>query len=231
VYARVDEEVNLGFAERAGVANFAAPGGFGGRGGGSIFQPDSSFAQFKTFKMDPQFVKLSGIKHTPIVAADQAELVRKLNEAIGDKDFLSKNGIDLAKLVPAARKAFAANESTMSALDELEKLIKKPAPAADSTEASVRSQLTNRLVLETLYSGALANVQPVKRNGVVYRSDDQGETWKAMTEYKLTGGSTQVNQTEGGYYGRIIIDGTTTRSCTAATRTPRCRRTAARRSP
>ena len=27
-----------------------------------------------------------------------------------------------------------------------------------------------------------------------------------MTEYKLTGGSTQVNQTEGGYYGRIIID-------------------------
>ena len=27
-----------------------------------------------------------------------------------------------------------------------------------------------------------------------------------MTEYKLTGGSTQVNQTEGGYYGRIIVD-------------------------
>ena len=27
-----------------------------------------------------------------------------------------------------------------------------------------------------------------------------------MTEYKLTGGSSQVNQTEGGYYGRILID-------------------------
>ena len=94
----------------------------------------------------------------------------------------------------------------MSALDELEKLMKKPAAAADSTEAKVRSQITNRLVLETLYSGALANLQPQKRSGVVYRSDDQGETWKAMTEYKLTGGSTQVNQTEGGYYGRIIID-------------------------
>ncbi len=206
VYARVDEEVNLGFQERDGVANFAAPGGFGGRGGGAVFQPDSSFAQFKTFKMDPQFVKLSGVKHTPITGADQAEVVTKINEAIGDKDFLTKNAVDLAKFVPAARKVFAANEATMSALDELEKLTKKPAPAADSTEAKVRSQLTNRLVLETLYSGALANLQPVKRNGVVYRSDDQGETWKAMTEYKLTGGSTQVNQTEGGYYGRIIID-------------------------
>ena len=206
VYARVDEEVNLGFQERDGVANFAAPGGFGGRGGGAVFQPDSSFAQFKTFKMDPQFVKLSGVKHTPITGADQAEVVTKINEAIGDKDFLTKNAVDLAKFVPAARKVFAANDATMSALDELEKLTKKPAPAADSTEAKVRSQLTNRLVLETLYSGALANLQPVKRNGVVYRSDDQGETWKAMTEYKLTGGSTQVNQTEGGYYGRIIVD-------------------------
>jgi len=207
VYARVDEEVNLGFQERDGVANFTAPGGFGGRGGGAIFQPDSSFAAFKTFKMDPQFVKLAGVKHTPIVATDQAELVKQLNEAIGDKDFLTKNAIDLAKFVPAARKAFAASEATMSALDELEKLMKKPAPAAaDSTEAKVRSQITNRLVLETLYSGALANLQPVKRSGVVYRSDDSGETWKAMTEYKLTGGSAQVNQTEGGYYGRIAID-------------------------
>jgi len=206
VYARVDEEVNLGFPERDGVANFQAPGGFGGRGGGSIFQPDASFTAFKTFKLDPQFVKLSGIKFAPIAAADQAELVKKLNEAIGDKDFLTKNAIDLTKFVPAARKAFAKDEATMTALDELEKLTKKPAPAADSTEAKVRSQVTNRLVLEVIHSGALANLQPQKRSGVVYRSDDQGETWMAMTEYKLTGGSTQVNQTEGGYYGRIIVD-------------------------
>ena len=77
-----------------------------------------------------------------------------------------------------------------AALDELETLMKKPAAAADSTEAKVRSQITNRLVLETLYSGALASLQPQKRSGVVYRSDDSGETWKAMTEYKLSGGST-----------------------------------------
>ena len=41
---------------------------------------------------------------------------------------------------------------------------------------------------------------------MIYRSDDQGESWKRMTEYQHTGGSAQVNQTEGGYYGRIIID-------------------------
>jgi len=81
-----------------------------------------------------------------IAGADQAEDRQKLNEAIGDKDFLTKNAVDLAKLVPAARKVFARSEGTMAALDELEKLMKKPAPAADSTEAKVRSQITNRLV-------------------------------------------------------------------------------------
>ncbi len=188
VYARLDEEVNLGYQERDGAANFRVPGtGFPGGGGGGgfaaapIFRPDSSFAQFKTFKMDPQFVKLAGLKYTPIVAEDQADLVKKLNDAIGDKDFLSKNAIDLAKFVPAARKAFAKDEATMGALNELEALMKKPPAAADSTEAKGRAQITNRLVLETLYSGALANLEPTKRSGVVYRSDDQGETWTRMT--------------------------------------------------
>jgi photosystem II stability/assembly factor-like uncharacterized protein len=212
VYARLDEEVNLGYQERDGVANFRAPGGFGGGGGGgfggggAIFKPDFSFSQFKTFKMDPQFLKLAALKYTPITAENEADLVKKLNEAIADKEFLTRNSLDLTKLIPAARKVFAKDEGTMAGLDELEKIQKKPAATADSTEAKARSQITNRLVLETLYSGALANFQPTRRAGVVYRSDDQGETWKAMTEYKLTGGSAQVNQTEGGYYGRIIID-------------------------
>ena len=132
VYARLDEEVNLGYPDRDGAANFRAPGaGFPGVGGGGfgaapIFRPDSSLAQFKTFKLDPQFVKLAGLKYTPIAAEDQADLVKKLNDAIGDKDFLSKNAIDLAKFVPAARKAFAKDEATIGALNELEGLLKKP---------------------------------------------------------------------------------------------------------
>jgi photosystem II stability/assembly factor-like uncharacterized protein len=256
VYARVDEEVNLGFQERDGVANFrvpAAPGAGGGFGGGGFggaanFRPESSFSALKAFKLDPLFVKASGIKFTPFPADKEADFIAKLNEAIADKDFLAKNAVDLAKFVPAARKTFAKDEATTAALDELEKLTKKPPAAADSTEAKARSQITNRLVLETLYSGVLGNLQPQKRSGVVYRSDDQGETWVRKTEYALTAGgggrgsaeaftpgqsdddnfrgglfyddqagqagrggaapasSAQVNQTEGGYYGRLIID-------------------------
>jgi len=268
VYARVDEEVNLGFPVRDGVANFAVPqpagaGGFGGgRGGAANFRPDASFGALKTFKLDPLFVKAAGMKFTPVAAEKDAELATKLNEFIGDKDFLTKNAIDLAKFVPAARKTYAKDEGTMAALDELEKLVKAPAAAPDSTEAKVRSQLVNRLVLETIYTPVLTNLQPTKRNGVVYRSEDQGETWKRMTVYaQVAGGggrggadadddaftmgpseddhfrgglfwdedqagqapaagqgrggapaaaaqpnSAQVNQTEGGYYGRIIID-------------------------
>jgi len=127
-------------------------GGGGGFGGAANFRPDSSFAALKTFKLDPLFVKASGIKFTPFPAEKEADFITKLNEAIADKDFLTKNAIDMTKFVPAARKAFAKDEATMTALDELEKLTKKPAPAADSTEAKVRSQVTNRLVLETIYS-------------------------------------------------------------------------------
>jgi len=58
-----------------------------------------------------------------------------------------------------------------------------------------------------LYGGVLRNQAPVKRSGVIYRSDDLGETWRAMTEYKHTGGSGLVNQTEAGYYARLYVDG------------------------
>jgi photosystem II stability/assembly factor-like uncharacterized protein len=257
IYARADEEVSLGFPERDGVANFRAPGaGFPGGGGGGgmggaagLFRTDFTFAQFKTYKINPEVAKLVP-KFTPITAENEADLVKKLNEIIADKDFLTKNAIDVAKLGAAARRIHAKEEATIAALDEMDRLLKKPAAAADSTEAKARAQIINREVLEILHAGALNNLQPTKRNGVVYRSDDQGETWKRMTEYRQPGaptpptmedesqnleprpsedndlrggpalqggqaggrgggtggGSAQVNQTEGGYYGRIIVD-------------------------
>ncbi len=206
VYARIDEEIDLGLAERDGVANFRAPGRFGGGfGGGGIFTEEYSFDKFKAFKINPVMAK-EAPKFTPIAAADEAELVKKLNELIADKDFLAKSGVDLAKFEAAARKVYAGKKEIVEATNEIEALLKREAPKPDSSEAKGRSQVVNRYVVEVLYAGVLRNQEPVKRSGIVYRSDDLGETWKKITEYKLTGGSALINQTEAGYYARLYVD-------------------------
>ncbi len=114
----------------------------------------------------------------------------------------------MAKLNAAARKSFSKNKELMANVKAIEALLKTEAPKPDSTEAKGRAQIINRHVLEILYAEALRNQETVKRSGVIYRSEDQGETWKKMTEYKLSGGSALVNQTEAGYYGRIVVDQT-----------------------
>ncbi len=276
IYARVDQGVSLGYPQTVGVANFraAAAGrgggggaGFGGAAGTTLFQPDFTFAQFASYRINPEIAQLAP-KFAPVAGANEAELVTKFTELVQDKDFIAKAGVDLAKLDAAARRLYATNVDLMRTLDETEALMRKPAPESGSTEATVRTQILNRHVLEILYAGALSNLAPTVRNGMVYRSGDQGKTWKAMTEYKMpapgTGGrgaeagdplegldeaaaqsdsaqapaappagapapaaqagtaqagrggaaggraaqagSAQVNQTEGGYYGRIIID-------------------------
>ncbi len=204
VYARLDEGVNLGLAERDGGSNFRL-GGFGGGAAAGLWAEDFSFAKFKSFKIYPDMAKQAP-KFVPFKSENEADLLKKLNEAIGDKDFLTKNGVDLLKLNAAARKVYAKDKDIQASIDEIEKLLKREAPKPDSADAKGRAQLINRHVLEMLYAKALAGQQPAKRDGVVYRSDDQGETWKKMTEYALSGGSSLINQTEGGYYGRIYID-------------------------
>ncbi len=291
VYARVDEEVIVGFPERDGIANFrvATPGargggGFGGAPAGTVlFKDGVTAAQFSSFTIKPELLALAP-KFTPVTGTNEADLVAKFNALVQDKDFVAKSGADVAKLQAAAKKAFPDQKDLLTNIAELEKLTAKPAPAADSTEAKGRYQLVNRNVLEILYQGVIANTAPVKMNGVVYRTDDQGKTWKRMTEYKLStpaaptipqdteqtldpaaqaretetaeaiaalgvtlqqvpaqaqapaqpsgrgqpapaqaaqqqpgaraqagtqpAGSAQVNQTEGGYYGRIMVDQT-----------------------
>jgi photosystem II stability/assembly factor-like uncharacterized protein len=203
VYARIDEEVNLGLAERDGGSNFRAAGQFG-RGGG-MFAEGASFESFRTFKINSELSRQAP-RFAPLTASDEAELVKKLNDHIADKDFLTKAGIDLAKFNAAARKVYAGKKDLLSAIDEIESLQKREAPKPDSSEAKGRAQAINRHVLEMLYGGIIANQQPVKRAGVIYRSEDLGETWVKMTEYKQTGGSAQINQTEAGYYARLYVD-------------------------
>jgi photosystem II stability/assembly factor-like uncharacterized protein len=216
--ARLDEEVSLGYPMRDGAANFRAPGGPGGGpggggggggfgGGAGLFAEDYNLAKFKTFKIPAELAKAAP-KFAPIAAESDADLVKKLNEFIGDKDLLTKIGADALKFNAAARKVYAKNDTLLDSINEIDKLLKSEAPKPDSDEAKARSQVVNRHVLEMLYGGVLRNQAATKQSGVIYRTEDQGETWKKMTEYKMSGGSTQVNQTEGGYYGRIVLDQT-----------------------
>ena len=291
VYARVDEEVVVGFPERDGVANFrvAPAGGRGGGGGGFggaamgtvLFHDGANLAQFKAFRIKPELAALAP-KFTPVAGNDEADLVAKFNALVQDKDFVSKSGADVAKLQAAAKTAYPDDKDLLGNIAEVQKLMAKPAASTDSAVVNARYQLVNRNVLEILYEGVIANATPVKMNGVVYRTDDQGKTWKRMTEYKLStpaaptipqeaeqaldpaaqaredetnearaalgvpveqapaqtpartpaqgrgqqaatpaapaqqggrggaplAGSAQVNQTEGGYYGRIWVDQT-----------------------
>jgi photosystem II stability/assembly factor-like uncharacterized protein len=193
LYARLDEEVNLGLNLRENGANFQARG---------LYGEDGSLSKFTSFKLNPEIAKL--VKFAPLTAETDQALVVKLNDLIKDKEFLTKNGIDLVKLTAAARKVFAKDKDLLAAITEIETAQKLP----ESEETKGRFQALNRHALELIYGGMLVHQAPVKRSGIVYRTDDQGETWKRMTEYKQLGGSAQVNQTEGGYYGRVYIDQT-----------------------
>ncbi len=57
LYARIDEEVDLGFALRDGVADFRA---------GQVFRDDWYFNRFKAYKIPPEIAKLA--KFTPPAA-------------------------------------------------------------------------------------------------------------------------------------------------------------------
>ena len=191
VYARLDEEVNLGLDQRENVSNFRP---------GQVFRDSFYFNKLKTYRIHTEIAKL--VKFTPLEAENEQQFVTKLNDLIKDKEFLTKTGADVGRLNQAAKKVHARNKELMAAVAEVEKMLKEP----DSENTKGRYQRLNRHVLEILYADVLRNQSPVKKSGVVYRSDDLGETWKRMTEYKIVGGSALVNQTEAGYYARIYVD-------------------------
>ncbi len=192
VYVRMDEEDNLGFDLRENRSNFRTRG---------LFKDGFSLANMK---INASLAKM--IKFDPIEAEDDAALVEKLNEFIQDKDFWTNIGIDLAAFIKTARKVYKNDKDILEMMDEVQKVIDKPAAEGEESETAGRYQVINRYILQLLYGGALVEMAPVTKNGVVYRSDDMGESWKKMTEYKITGGSAVINSIEAGYAGRMEVD-------------------------
>ena len=136
----------------------------------------------------------------PKTVKDEADLVAKLGDLAVDPEFASKLKINAKGVMTAALKAYKDNKDLSAAFKDGE------AAAEAYDQAKFRYRTLNGAALRLLYGGALALLEPVKKGGVVYRSEDQGETWTAMTEYKMTGGSDVVNQVEAGYNGRILVD-------------------------
>jgi len=200
VYVRMDEEVNLGFDLRKNRANFRTRG---------FLKDGFSFDSFKSFKINSSLARM--VKFELIQAEDQGALVEKLNEFITDKEFQTKIGINLEAFIKTARKVYKDNKDILEMMDEVQKVIDMPTPEAteegkEDSNTAGRYQVINRYILQLLYGGALAEMEPVKKNGVVYRSDDLGESWKKKTEYKIMGGSAVINGIEAGYSGRIEVD-------------------------
>ncbi|MGD2246654.1 MAG: hypothetical protein PVI11_08920, partial [Candidatus Aminicenantes bacterium] len=200
IYVRMDEEVNLGFDLRENRANLRA---------GRMLKDGFYFNKFKTFKINPKLARKVKFEH--IEAEDESELADKLNEYIEDTDFQANIGIDLEDFVKTARQVYKDDEDILTMMDEMQKVLDMPEPEPDEEgkidrNLAGRYQVINRYILQLLYGGVLAEMEPVTKNGVVYRSDDQGETWTKKTEYKIMGGSAVLNAIEAGYSGRIEVD-------------------------
>lgn len=194
VYVRLDEEVNLGLPERENAVLFRE---------GRVFKDGFSFNRFKDYKINPAIARM--VKFEPIDAESEADLVEKLNALIDDETFRDKTGIDFEAFNARVKSVYKDNEEILDSAAEIEKAMNK-ADTQKEQDQTAQSQVINRYVLQILYADALQILEPVKNSGVIYRSEDQGETWTRMTEYKQMGGSINLNGATAGYYGRMTVD-------------------------
>ncbi len=174
------------------LAFFAASPGIEFKDGGfKVTDPDK-------VKVGPDFAGL--LTYDPKTVKDQKDLASRLADLTAYPDFTVKLRIDTQRVMSQAAKTYKDNKDILDKFKGAEDLAK------EYEDVKGRFELINRAVLQTLYAEALRPMQPVKKEGIIYRSDDEGETWARMTEYTMTGGSDPINPTEAGYYGRLVID-------------------------
>lgn len=157
-----------------------------------------TLADIEKVRMNPALQ--SFVKFDPKGIKDERELAQNANEYIKDEGLLDKLGIDLKRLISEANKAYKDKKDIQTRIKEANEQID------EYEETKGRYQVINRYILQIIYAGVLQIQERDKKSGVIYRSEDQGESWKKMTEYKLVGGSVPVNQIEAGYAGRIEVD-------------------------
>ena len=171
---------------------------FSGSEGVNVADQAITVTDLEKVKINPTFAKL--VTFDPEKIKDAKDLARRAGELTDDRKLMENLGISLRRFIQTAKREFKEDKSILARAEAIEKKI----PEIEQT--SGRYQTINRYILQILYADALAIMEPVKKSGVIYRSVDQGETWKRMTEYKLVGGSEVVNQIEAGYAGRMEVD-------------------------
>ncbi|MGC8892582.1 MAG: VPS10 domain-containing protein [Candidatus Saccharicenans sp.] len=172
----------------------------------SIFLADSPGFDFKNFKItDRGSVSVKkdfqkSLTYDSKYVKDEAYLLDHLEELAADPELLIKLKINPGAVLSQARNIYKDKKEFLEALKEGDHL------ATEFDQSKGRYQTLNRCLLDIIYGPAFKPMEPVKKAGVIYRSEDLGESWKRMTEYKLVGGSEIVNQVEAGYYGRLVVD-------------------------
>jgi photosystem II stability/assembly factor-like uncharacterized protein len=146
----------------------------------------------------PEFEKIVKFEAEKIASA--SELWTNAESWAADPDLLEKLGLRPAAFAAAARKIYKDDPAGLEITEKTEAAFK------DLEAVRFRYQTVNRYILQVLYGQALARMAPVVKAGVIYRSEDMGESWTRMTDYRLVGGSDVVNQIEAGYSGRIYVD-------------------------
>lgn len=131
---------------------------------------------------------------------DEKILIAEINDWAAEPDLIFRLKVNLTKFEEKIKKVYEKDKEV------LEKLKGAKEEFTELDETKGRYQTINRFVLQTLYANCIDVMKPVKKAGFIFRSDDQGESWQRMTEYKLVGGSDVVNQVEAGYNGRLIVD-------------------------
>jgi len=140
------------------------------------------------------------VSFDPEKIADARDLARRAEELVKDRRLPDLLGINLRSFLTRAQKVFKEDEKMQAEAREIKENLQ------EYEQTKGRYQTINRYILQVIYGGALKIMEPIKKAGVIYRSEDQGETWKRMTDYRLVGGSDVVNQIEAGYAGRIEVD-------------------------
>lgn len=166
---------------------------------GISYQQDLSIEKPEKLTIQPELLSLLAFQEEDGIP-DSQSLLKDIQKWRKDPELTVKLKIKPEAFDKKIKECYKDKPQVLTNLAQFKDLLE------EHQETRGRYQTINRFVIQTLYHGLLTKLEPVEKAGVIYRSEDGGEQFKAMTEYRLVGGSDVLNQVEAGYNGRITMD-------------------------